>query len=56
VQGQPDTAIGIAVSDTPDGPWRKMAGGPVLKATGDPKDFDSMLVDDACLIVRGGRY
>jgi predicted GH43/DUF377 family glycosyl hydrolase len=56
VQGQPDTAIGIAVSDTPDGPWRKMPGGPVLKATGDPKDFDSMLVDDACLIVRGGKY
>jgi hypothetical protein len=54
--GKPDTAIGIAVADTPDGPWRKLPGGPVLKGTGDPKDFDSMLVDDACLIVRGGKY
>ena len=50
------TAIGIAVSDSPDGPWQKLEVNPVLKASTDPKDFDSMRVDDACLIVREGKY
>lgn len=50
------TAIGIAVADSPDGPWKKLAGNPILKASDDPKAFDSMRVDDACLLVRGGKY
>ncbi len=49
------TAIGIAVADTPDGPWRKLDRNPILTASDDPKQFDSMRVDDACLIVREGR-
>jgi beta-xylosidase len=50
------TAIGIAVSDSPDGPWTKVDSNPVLTASDDPQLFDSMRVDDACLIVRGGKY
>ena len=49
------TAIGIAVADSPDGPWVRLEANPVLRATEDPEAFDSMRVDDACLIIRGGR-
>jgi beta-xylosidase len=50
------SAIGIAVADTPDGPWQKLPQNPVLRTGADPAQFDSMRVDDACLIVRDGRY
>ena len=50
------TAIGVAVSDSPSGPWNTFQGNPILKASEDPRDFDSMRVDDACLIVRDGKY
>ncbi len=52
----PDSKIGIAVSDSPDGPWERLATNPALKNSEDPDDFDSHLVDDACLVVRDGRY
>ena len=50
------TAIGLAVSDSPRGPWRKGPSNPVLVPSDDPEAFDSMRVDDASLVVRGGRY
>jgi len=50
------TAIGIAVADSPHGPWRKLPTNPVLTASNDPREFDSLRVDDACLIVKGGKY
>ena len=50
------SAIGLAVADSPDGPWRKLATNPILTCSDDPAHFDSMRVDDACLIVRDGRY
>jgi predicted GH43/DUF377 family glycosyl hydrolase len=52
----PDSKIGIAVSDSPDGPWEKLATNPALKNSDTREDFDSHLVDDACLIVRDGKY
>lgn len=52
----PDSKIGIAVSDSPDGPWERLATNPALKNSDNPDDFDSHLVDDACLIVRDGKY
>lgn len=52
----PDSKIGIAVSDSPDGPWEKLDSNPALTNSDDPKQFDSHLVDDACLIVRDGKY
>jgi len=51
----PDSKIGIAVSDSPDGPWERLPTNPVLKNSDDPNEFDSHLVDDSCLIVRGGK-
>ncbi|GAB6164156.1 family 43 glycosylhydrolase [Thermostilla marina] len=52
----PDSKIGVAVSDSPDGPWERIPGNPVVRNSDDPDDFDSHLVDDACLIVRDGKY
>lgn len=52
----PDSKIGVAVADSPDGPWERVAENPVLR-NGEKRDaFDSHLVDDACLIVREGKY
>jgi len=53
---KPDSKIGIAVSDSPDGPWEKLATNPVLKNSDNADDFDSHLIDDACLIKRDGKY
>lgn len=52
----PDSKIGIAVSDSPDGPWQRLATNPALTNSDNPNEFDSHLVDDACLIVREGKY
>ncbi|MDF7799607.1 family 43 glycosylhydrolase [Pontiellaceae bacterium B1224] len=52
----PDSKIGIAVSDSPDGPWKRLATNPALKNSDNPDEFDSHLIDDACLIVRDGKY
>lgn len=52
----PDSKIGIAVSDSPDGPWERLATNPALKNSDNPEDFDSHLVDDACLVKRDGKY
>jgi len=50
------TAIGLASAPSPTGPWMRASEEPVLRPSDDPKDFDSMRVDDSCLIVRGGQY
>lgn len=50
------TAIGVAVADSPRGPWKKLAKNPVLTPSKDAGQFDSLRVDDACLIVRDGCY
>lgn len=52
----PDSKIGIAVSNSPDGPWARLPTNPALSNSDEPADFDSHLVDDACLIVREGQY
>ena len=53
----PDSKIGVAVADSPDGPWVKNEeGNPVISNSDNPKDFDSHLIDDACLIVRDEQY
>lgn len=52
----PDSKIGIAVSDSPDGPWERIASNPALSNSKDPEAFDSHLIDDACLVVREGKY
>ena len=52
----PDSKIGIAVSDSPDGPWERLDSNPALSNSDDADQFDSHLVDDACLLVREGKY
>ena len=52
----PDSKIGIAVADSPDGPWERLASNPALKNSDNKADFDSHLVDDACLLVKDGKY
>ena len=52
----PDSKIGIAVSDSPDGPWERISDEPALKNSDEAEDFDSHLIDDACLVVRDGKY
>ena len=49
------TAIGAAWAESPDGPWTKLAHNPLLRP-GPAGQFDSHRVDDACMIVRGGKY
>lgn len=53
---RPDSKIGIAVADSPDGPWERLPDNPVLSSSPNKEDFDSHLVDDSCLIVRDGKY
>jgi beta-xylosidase len=64
------TRIGLAWSDSPDGPWQKSPDNPIIKQ-GNPGEYDinkyekpdkpygewdSHLVDDSCLLVRDGKY
>jgi beta-xylosidase len=53
---QTKTAIGAAVADSPEGPWKRCESNPILRPGENPRDFDSHRVDDSCLIVRDGRY
>jgi len=51
------TAIGVAVSASPDGPFTRMHNGqPILKVSVEPEKFDSYRVDDAVLLYRNGLY
>lgn len=57
-KGGPDgtkTAIGIASADSPEGPWKRQID-PVLLPSDNPEEFDSMRIDDTCLIAREGKY
>lgn len=49
------TAIGVAVSDHPDGPWVKAIENPVLQPGDAPDAPDGHRLDDACLIARENR-
>jgi hypothetical protein len=46
--------IGLAIADSPNGPWQKLPE-PIL-SPGKEGDWDSYLVDDAHVIVREGRF
>lgn len=50
------TAIGVAVAESPDGPWKKYENNPVLMPSRLPDKFDSFRCDDTCFIVREGKY
>jgi hypothetical protein len=48
--------IAVAVSDSPKGPFQHIEGDPVLSPTQDGVSFDSLLIDDPCVIRREGRF
>lgn len=50
------TAIGVAMSDSPDGPFTRVSEEPILKVSVEPEKFDSYRVDDAALLFRNGLY
>ena len=53
---------GLAVADSPDGPWKKspqnLLNVPTRPqyAVDDPKNFDSFRVCDVCWMIRNGSY
>ena len=48
--------IGLAMTDNPNSGWRKHQSNPILSPSSDKNAWDSLLVDDAHLIVRNGKY
>lgn len=46
------TAIGLAVADSPDGPFVRVKNNPVLEISAVASDFDSFRIDDASMLVR----
>jgi len=48
------TAIGMAESDSPDGPWRKLPENPVL--TPQAGEWDDFRIDDSCPVEYDDRY
>ncbi|MDA9335778.1 family 43 glycosylhydrolase [Flavobacteriaceae bacterium] len=49
------TAIGLAVSDSPNGPFKRVENNPVLEISKNPEDFDSYRIDDASLLVKDNK-
>ena len=50
------TAIGVAVSDTPIGPFTRISSEPVLRISDKTEDFDSYRIDDAAMSFHDGKY
>ena len=50
------TAIGLAISSSPDGPFTRIGNEPILKVSVEPEKFDSYRVDDAAMLYRNGLY
>ncbi len=50
------TAIGLAVANSPDGPFERLSDQPVLEVSQDTAAFDSYRVDDASMLVKDGEY
>ncbi len=46
------TAIGLAVADSPDGPFVRIANNPILEVSSDTTAFDSYRIDDASLLIK----
>ena len=46
------TAIGLAVAEHPDRPFRRVSAEPILRPANDRTSFDSYRVDDASLLIR----
>ncbi|MDO6603898.1 family 43 glycosylhydrolase [Arenibacter palladensis] len=49
------TAIGLAVADSPEGPFVRFKNNPILEVSQVPEDFDSYRIDDAALMVKDSK-
>lgn len=49
------TAIGVAVADSPDGPFKRVPNNPIIAYSETLSDFDSYRVDDASMLVRDNK-
>jgi len=49
------TKIGVAVADSPDGPWTKPASNIMIEPSPDHARFDSYRTDDSCVVIRDGK-
>ncbi|WP_044199952.1 family 43 glycosylhydrolase [Dyadobacter tibetensis] len=49
------TAIGLAVADRPEGPFKRVGNNPILSISQKPEDFDSYRIDDASLLVKDNK-
>ncbi len=50
------TGIGVAVADSPEGPFVRVSQDPILPVSVEPEKFDSYRVDDAAMLYRNGIY
>jgi len=50
------TALGLAVADSPAGPFFRLSNEPILRVSPEPEKFDSYRIDDASLLYRNGLY
>jgi len=48
--------IGLAVADSPEGPFERYGDTPIFSPTAEAGDFDGFRVDDATVFPRGGKY
>ena len=48
--------IGVALAESPDGPWTRYRDNPPLDPSPDPEAYDSLVVDDTHVIVREGQW
>ncbi len=48
--------IGVAMAESPAGPWVRSGSNPILSPSMDPSLYDSLVVDDTHVIVREGRF
>ncbi|AWW32717.1 xylosidase [Echinicola strongylocentroti] len=49
------TALGVAVADSPDGPFTRVNDQPILEVSKEAEDFDSYRIDDASMLVKDGK-
>ncbi|GAF01939.1 hypothetical protein JCM21142_1562 [Saccharicrinis fermentans DSM 9555 = JCM 21142] len=49
------TAIGLAIADSPDGPFIRAKNNPILEISSDSLDFDSYRIDDAAVLVKSNK-
>ena len=50
------TALGLKVSNSPDGPFINVSDKPILEISNNEEDFDSYRIDDACIVFRNNKY